>query len=61
MNFARQLTGRLEKEGLSQLFYPPVRPMLPPADFSLTRAVAKRDVLIAYPFQSIRPFYQYAQ
>ena len=56
MNFARQLTGRLEKEGLSQLFYPPVRPMLPPADFSLTRAVAKRDVLIAYPFQSIRPF-----
>ena len=56
MNFVRPLLKRLSTEGLSQLFYPPVRPMQPPEDFSLTKAVAKRDVLIAYPFQSIRPF-----
>ena len=56
MNFVRPLTSRLSSEGLSQLFYPPVRPMLPPADFSLTKAVHKRDVLISYPYQSIRPF-----
>ena len=56
MGFARPLTGRMAKEGLTQLFYTPVRPMLPVPEFSLTRAVRKRDVLIAYPFQSIRPF-----
>lgn len=56
MGFARQLTGRMSKEGLTQLFYTPVRPMLPVPEFSLTKAVRKRDVLIAYPFQSIRPF-----
>ena len=55
------LAGRLSKEGLSQLFYAPVRPLLPAPDFSLTKAVQKQDVLVAYPYQSIRPFIQLLQ
>lgn len=61
MGFTRMLAGRLSKEGLSQLFYTPVRPLLPAPDFSLTKAVQKQDVLVAYPYQSIRPFIQLLQ
>lgn len=56
LGFARPLAARLSKEGHNQLFYTPVRPMLPPPDFSLTRAAQHGDVLLAYPYQSIRPF-----
>ena len=30
--------------------------MLPPPDYDLTEEVQKHDVLLSYPYQSIRPF-----
>ncbi|MEG0804095.1 MAG: polyphosphate kinase 1, partial [Pygmaiobacter sp.] len=56
MSFVRNLSSRLAKSGLSKLFYASVRPLLPPQDFSLTKAVQEKDLLIVYPYQSIRPF-----
>ena len=38
------------------LFYTPARPMLPPPDYDLATEVQKHDVLLSYPYQSIRPF-----
>lgn len=51
-----RLSGRLSSDGLADQFYPAARPMQAPAGFDLTAQVARRDVLIAYPYQSIRPF-----
>lgn len=51
-----KLAARLAQDGDKNLFYPNCRPMMPPAGFSLTRAVEQQDVLLAYPYQSIRPF-----
>ncbi len=51
-----KLSSRLAQDGDKSLFYPVHRPMLPPAEFSLTRAVEQQDVLLSYPYQSIRPF-----
>ena len=39
-----------------ELFYPAARPMLPPPDYDLAAEVEKHDVLLSYPYQSIRPF-----
>lgn len=58
MRFARKLIGRLSKDGHSELFYPPARPMMPPAGFKVMEEVKHRDLLLAYPYQSIRPFVQ---
>ena len=46
----------MEAEGRPDLFYPAARPMLPPPDYDLTAEVQKHDVLLSYPYQSIRPF-----
>ena len=43
-------------EGNPELFYPSARPMLPPQDYDLAAEVEKHDVLLSYPYQSIRPF-----
>lgn len=51
-----RLSSRLSSDGLAGQFYPAARPMQAPAGFDLTAQVARRDVLIAYPYQSIRPF-----
>lgn len=51
-----KLTGRIEAEGRPELFYPAARPMLPPSDYDLAAEVQKHDVLLSYPYQSIRPF-----
>lgn len=51
-----RLSGRLSADGLADQFYPAAKPMQAPAGFSLMEQVAKRDMLIAYPYQSIRPF-----
>ncbi len=51
-----KIAARLAQEGRPELFYPVRKPMLPPSDFSLTRAVERQDVLLSYPYQSIRPF-----
>ena len=51
-----KLSGRREAEGHPALFYTPARPMLPPPDYDLAAEVQKHDVLLSYPYQSIRPF-----
>lgn len=51
-----RLSGRIASEGNAGLFYPPARPIQAPAGYDLYREAHERDVLIAYPYQSIRPF-----
>ena len=46
----------METDGHPALFYTPARPMLPPPDYDLAAEVQKHDVLLSYPYQSIRPF-----
>ena len=47
---------RMEADGHPELFYPAARPMLPPPEYDLAAEVEKHDVLLSYPYQSIRPF-----
>lgn len=54
--FLFRLYSRIEADGRTDLCYPAARPILPPAGFDLTAAVQKEDMLLAYPYQSIRPF-----
>ena len=56
LSFFYKLTGRIESENHPELFYPAARPMLPPPDYDLAAEVQKHDVLLSYPYQSIRPF-----
>ena len=56
LSFFFKLYGRLCSDGHSELCYPPARPIQPPAGYSLTQTVQRHDVLLAYPYQSIRPF-----
>ncbi len=56
LGFLYKLTARIESDGHPSLFYPVARPMLPPQDYDLTKEVKKHDVLLSYPYQSIRPF-----
>ena len=56
LSFFFKLSGRMETEGHPALFYTPARPMLPPPDYDLATEVQKHDVLLSYPYQSIRPF-----
>ena len=56
LSFFYKLDNRMEKDGHSELFYSPARPMMPPLHYSLTEEVQKHDVLLYYPYQSIRPF-----
>ena len=56
LSFFYKLDSRIENDGHAELFYSPARPMLPPLHYSLTSEVQKHDVLLYYPYQSIRPF-----
>ena len=56
LSFFYKLTSRMEADGHPELFYPAARPMLPPPDYDLAVEVEKHDVLLSYPYQSIRPF-----
>ena len=52
-----KLAGRISGDsGHADLFYPAARPMQAPAGYDLYTEVRKHDVLLAYPYQSIRPF-----
>lgn len=53
-----RLANRLHNEGHTPLFYPPAKPMPAPYGYDLGQAVQSKDVLIAYPYQAIRPFIQ---
>ena len=56
LSFFYKLDAHIEKDGHAELFYAPARPMMPPLNYSLTEEVQKHDVLLYYPYQSIRPF-----
>ena len=56
LSFFYKLTGKMEADGHPELFYPSARPMLPPPEYDLATEVQKHDVLLSYPYQSIRPF-----
>ena len=56
LSFFFKLTSRMESDGHPELFYSSARPMLPPQDYDLAAEVEKHDVLLSYPYQSIRPF-----
>ena len=56
LSFFYKLTGKMEADGHPELFYPSARPMLPPPEYDLAAEVHKHDVLLSYPYQSIRPF-----
>lgn len=56
LSFFYKLTGKMEADNHPELFYEPARPMLPPPDYDLAEEVQKHDVLLSYPYQSIRPF-----
>ena len=52
-----KLAGRIGSDGNhTDLFYPAAKPMQAPAGYDLYTEVRKHDVLLAYPYQSIRPF-----
>ena len=52
-----KLAGRISADGgHTALFYPAAKPMQAPAGYDLYTEVRKHDVLLAYPYQSIRPF-----
>ena len=56
LSFFYKLNGKMEADGHPELFYPSARPMLPPPEYDLAAEVQKHDVLLSYPYQSIRPF-----
>ena len=58
LSFFFRLSSRIAQDNRPELAYPPAKPMQAPADFRLSQAVQSRDVLIAYPYQSMRPFIQ---
>ena len=52
-----KLSSRIANDGdHSKMFYPAAKPMQAPAGYDLYTEVRKHDVLLAYPYQSIRPF-----
>ena len=56
LSFFYKLTAKMECDSHPELFYPAARPMLPPPEYDLAAEVQKHDVLLSYPYQSIRPF-----
>lgn len=54
MSAGFQLSARLSK--YEDLFYPVMRPMMPKSDISLYNFALQQDVLLCYPYQSMRPF-----
>lgn len=52
-----KLASRIGNDGEhAEMFYPAAKPMQAPAGYDLYTEVRKHDVLLAYPYQSIRPF-----
>lgn len=51
-----KLAARLQADGHSELFYLPAKPQQAPHGFRLDQEALQRDILIAYPYQSMRPF-----
>ncbi len=57
LSFLFMVAGKISSVTSTQnMFYPPARPMMPPAEYILAEVVQNRDVLLCYPYQSRRPF-----
>lgn len=56
LSFLNRLKKRLENLNDPSLFYPPAKPLPIPANMDLYQMVKKRDVLLCYPYESMRPF-----
>lgn len=57
MSIGFKLSARIAQDVVNAAqFYPARRPVAPAADFKLSEVVKQRDVLIQYPYQSMRPF-----
>ena len=57
-----KLAGRIAGDGShAEMFYPAAKPMQAPAGYDLYTEARKHDVLLAYPYQSIRPFIRMLQ
>ena len=51
-----RLASRVSADSYPAFSYPPARPIQAPADYDLYAEAHKHDVLLSYPYQSIRPF-----
>ena len=51
-----RLASRVSADSNPAFSYPPARPIQAPADYDLYAEAHKHDVLLSYPYQSIRPF-----
>ena len=51
-----RLASRVSADSNPAFSYPPARPIQAPADYHLYAEAHKHDVLLSYPYQSIRPF-----
>ncbi len=57
-----KLASRIAGDGShAEMFYPAAKPMQAPAGYDLYTEVRQHDVLLAYPYQSIRPFIRMLQ
>ena len=51
-----RLASRVSADSNPAFSYPPARPIQAPANYDLYAEAHKHDVLLSYPYQSIRPF-----
>lgn len=58
LSFLHTLSSRLKNIDNPSLFFPDVKPIQLPADIHLYTAVLEKDILLCYPYQSMRPFIQ---
>lgn len=59
MSYIGEIAKRLPEKAKQRLFYPAFSPQYPTylrGEGSILRAVGKRDLLLSYPYESIRPF-----
>lgn len=59
MSFGFQLCGKLERRGRTELFYPPLvgqESQLVRSDRPMIPQIQDHDILLSYPFESMKPF-----
>ncbi len=59
MSYIAEIAKGLPEKARQRLFYPAFSPQYPPylrREGSMLKAVDKRDLLLSYPYESIRPF-----
>lgn len=56
LSFLFKLRSWLERKDHPELFYKPTKPVAMPDGYDLYQYVRTKDVLICYPYQSMRPF-----